>query len=83
MSYKIETGITPPPPSTRKSFPFDQMKVGDSFLEVDYSKINSLKVAATTYNRTTKKKIFMSVRKDKGGFRCFAISSKLKSSSKK
>ena len=71
--YKIEKGVKPVrSDAVANSFPFEKMKVGDSFLLDDVSKLNSLKVAAYTYN-TKNKGVKMSVLKHGDGFRCHRV----------
>lgn len=71
MAYKIET--IPVPKAIRNSFPFDKLKVGQSFLETDINRLNSLKVAATAFNKNNKGHAVLSIKKDPKGYRCFRI----------
>lgn len=80
--YIVEKGI----PLQRKRnasarFPFDKMKVGDSFYvpKEDQSPLAvpaSVYSAANSYNRVHGTKIKMAVRKDNRGTRVFRISDK-------
>jgi len=80
--YKIEKGV----PMERKRnnvvrFPFDKMKIGDSFFvpEKDQAPFYvqaSVYSAANSYNRFHGTKLRMSTRKEKGGVRVWRIADK-------
>lgn len=71
MTYKIEK--VAPKPAVRNGYPLDLLKVGESFLEANWEKSNSLKVAASYFNTQSKGKKKLSVRKEEGGYRCYRI----------
>lgn len=66
--FKIEGGVTPPPPL--RKYPFDQMKIGDSF-EVSDDLWERVSTAAGAYGRYHNKKF--SIRKHNGAYRCWRI----------
>lgn len=70
MSYKIEKNK---PIKTYSKFPFKTMVKGDSFLETDANRLNSLRVSASNFSKSTKGKIKFSIRKVEGGYRCYRI----------
>ena len=66
MAYKIDKKV--PLPST---YPFDKLKVGESFYEDDLQMLNTLRVRATMYSQ--KNNVKLSVRKDGEGYRCYRL----------
>lgn len=80
--YKVEKGIKMARKKDASSrFPFDKMKVGDSFFipKEDQDPLAvpaSIYSAANSYNRTHGTKIKMSVRKNELGTRVFRIQDK-------
>lgn len=69
MNYKIEKDKILP----RTKYPFDKMKKGDSFLEPDFKRANTLKASASMFSKFIKGKMKFSVRKEEGGYRCYRI----------
>jgi hypothetical protein len=80
--YVIEKGISMDRKrSASARFPFDKMKIGDSFYipKEDQDPLAvpaSIYSAANSYNKTHGTKIKMAVRKDKGGTRVWRIADK-------
>jgi len=70
MDYKIESNVKPPP---KGKFPFANMKKGDSFIEKDVSRLNTLKVNAYYFSKAKGGKVKFSVRKEGDHYRCFRI----------
>lgn len=70
MSYKIEKNVEFVP---KMAFPFSKMKKGDSFLETDLSKLNTLRVNAFLFSKSKKGEVKFSIRKDGINYRCFRI----------
>ena len=70
MAIKIQKNIPVPPRTRPLRFPFDKMKVGDSFL-VKGVKPANLYQSAHTYGRRMKEKFL--VRSVDGGVRCWRV----------
>ena len=70
MDYKIEKVELP---KEWGSFPFEKMKKGDSFLETDFERVNTMKVRAHYFSKSKKGKVKFSIRKEDGGYRCYRI----------
>lgn len=71
MTFKIEKNIKPP--ASRASYPFKEMKVGDSFLVPNPSTelSHSVRISSYGYGRNNNKRF--SVRKAEGGIRVWRI----------
>ena len=82
--YKVDKNV----PLERKKkvhtrFPFDKMKVGDSFYipkkdQLQSAAVASVYAAANSYNKTFSTRIKISTRKDDGGLRVWRIEDKPK-----
>lgn len=69
MKIKIEKGM-PIPTSNKSTYPFREMKIGDSFF-VSSDKENSMRVCAYGFSRGGK--IKFTTRKVDGGTRCWRV----------
>lgn len=69
MTYKVTKKVSLP----KAKFPFSSMKKGDSFLEKNPSRVNTLKVSAYNFAKSKNDKVKFSIRKVDGGYRCFRI----------
>jgi len=66
MSYSLEKVK-----KVKKPFPFDKMKVMDSFVEKDSANLNNLRVQAHNYSKL--KKVKFTIKKDGTGYRCTRV----------
>ena len=71
--YKVESGIPLPKKKIAGNFPFDNMKVGDSFL-LNGKAPQTVGYLAAVFARQQEPKWKFTIRKTEQGYRCWRIS---------
>lgn len=70
---KVERKVEIPPRTKGLKYPWDELKVGDSFFVDQKVTSNGMYSCAANYNRRAKKPIKISVRKEGNGIRVWRV----------